>query len=139
MQKNAKLIVIKDAAQLLRVVASMLEEATPTLSDAQLILPLLLASGRRTSALLNGRSTFLPLPEAHYCLFGGQLKKKGAAVAYRIPLLVPYELFDRGLRALRAKQGEAQVSNAEASRKYQGNLGRAGLPCRRLTFPKRNH
>ena len=52
------------------------------------------------------------MPHAHRALFEGQLKKKGRAEAYEIPLLVPFALFDRGLRALREKQAlEAVLSD----------------------------
>ena len=46
-------------------------------------------SGRRFAELVNGRSTFAPAPHEHYTAFSGQLKKRGAQAAYRIPLLVP--------------------------------------------------
>lgn len=124
LRKNETLLVVDDAPGLLQTAMAMLEASSPADSDAKLLLPLLLVSGRRSSELTNGCSSFLPLPDEFSCMFSGQLKKKGSATMYRIPLLVPYDLFNRGLSALRTKQGHAQASNQAASRRYQGNMQR---------------
>ena len=62
-------------------------------------------------------------------VFSGQLKKRGAQVAYRIPLLVPYSTFAKGLLALRQRQARsgkdaAVLTNAQATARYQKNVQR---------------
>ena len=133
--KNERVLVIADAAALLRSVERLLESASPRDSYARLLLPLLLASGRRTSEIANGRSRFTPLPHAHGCVFEGQLKKRAEAAPYAIPLLVPFDTFERGLRALRTKQGGGvmDLSEEEVIHRYAANLKRdmgalEGLP-----------
>ena len=124
--KNETLIVVSDPAALLRGAAASLECATPKDSFGHLILPLLIVSGRRLTEICNGRSTFTPMPNTHRVLFDGQLKKKGRAVPYEIPLLVPFALFERGLRALREKQGVqvCERTNEQVKNLYQGNVQR---------------
>ena len=126
LRKNEEMIVVSDAEALLRAAATALERASPKHSFGRLILPLLLVSGRRLTEICNGRSVFTPVPHMHRALFEGQLKKKGRAEAYEIPLLVPFALFDRGLRALREKQGVqiCEHSNAKVKSLYQGNVQR---------------
>ena len=127
-RKNERVLVIADAAPLLRLVERLLESASPRDSYARLVLPLLLVSGRRSSEITNGRSSFTPLPHAHGCMFAGQLKKKKAAPAtpYPIPLLVPFATFARGLNVLRDKQGTdvAMMSNSAVCDRYASNLKR---------------
>lgn len=125
-KKNESLIRI-DAPTLLRVVTTLLEDASPTTSFAKLILPLLVASGRRLTEICNGRSTFTAVDDTEYaCIFDGQLKKRGKATPYRIPLLVPFPAFTKALRALRTKQGAIQeLTNAQVKNRYQGNTQNA--------------
>ena len=122
--KNERLIVVPDTRALLEGVAEALRTASPAHSYARLILPLLLASGRRLTEITNRASTFTPLPHAHHCVFDGQLKKKGRAAPYTIPLLVPYELFRHALSALREKQSAEPLTNAQAKARYQSNTAR---------------
>lgn len=126
--KNETLLVVPHATALLDAALMMLEAATPRHSYARLILPLLLVSGRRLAEITNGRSAFTALlndqPNEHTCIFDGQLKKKGVAAPYSIPLLVPFRAFANGLRALREKQGGELLSNMQAKNRYQGNLQR---------------
>ena len=122
--KNESLLVVPDAAALLGAAAAALQAATPRDSYATLLLPLLLVSGRRLSEIANGRSTFTQLPHEHTCMFDGQLKKKGTAKPYVIPILVPFRLFANGLRVLREKQRGETLTNAQAKNRYQGNLQR---------------
>ena len=122
--KNESLLVVPDAAALLGAAAAALQAATPRDSYATVLLPLLLVSGRRLSEIANGRSTFTPLPHEHTCMFDGQLKKKGTAKPYVIPILVPFRLFANGLRVLREKQRGESLTNAQAKNRYQGNLQR---------------
>jgi hypothetical protein len=126
LRKHERLIVVSDATQLLQTARQMLESASPAHSIARLALPLLLVSGRRETELLNGRSTFLPMPREHAACFDGQLKKRGAGEAFEIPLLVPYSTFANGLRALREKQGAqiATLDDKQVSALYNANLRR---------------
>lgn len=130
--KNESLIHIMDAAVLLHIAIKWLEKATPYCSDAQLVLPLLLVSGRRSSELCNGKSKFFPSALGPtYCVFDGQLKKKsdGAVLPYTIPLLVDYSLFKRGLDAWLDKHGvrDASHSNRVVAARYSANLRRDRL------------
>ena len=95
----------------------------------QLVIACLLAAcGRRTTELLNPRSSFAPVAGfARGCLFEGQLKTRGRArAAYKIPLLVPYATFRAALDRIRAWQGEdaAALTNTQLSVRYQGGLSR---------------
>ena len=127
--KNDALLVVPEFAKLLATATAMMETATPDDAFPRLILPLLLVSGRRFAELVNGRSTFAPAPHEHYAAFSGQLKKRGAQAAYRIPLLVPYATFAKGLLALRQRQARSRTSaaaltNAQATARYQANVQR---------------
>ena len=55
-------------------------------------------------------------------MFGGQLKKRGTAVPFKIPLLCPYDVFAHGLGALRAKQRGARLTPAACSARYHSAL-----------------
>ena len=92
------------------------------------IAALLFASGRRTAEVLNGRSSFDPLPGfARGCLFRGQLKTTPVmgGVALAIPLLVDYGAFRRGLQVLRRWQGNvSHLSNKAVSTRFQPGLSR---------------
>ena len=126
LRKNEAMIVVPDALALLRAATAALERASPDDSFGHLIVRLLLVSGRRLTEITNGRSTFTPVPHTHRALFHGQLKKRGRAEAYEIPLLVPFAVFDHGLCALRAKQG-AQIrekTNEQIKNLYQSNVQR---------------
>jgi integrase len=124
--KNDHLITF-DLPKMLGTCTAKLETAAPEQTFARLILPLLAVSGRRLGEIVNGRSTFAPMPHPHYTLFAGQLKKRSAQPPYVIPLLVPYETFAKGLRALRQKQGDAiaNLTTAQATHRYQPNAQRA--------------
>ena len=89
---------------------------------------LLFASGRRTTEMLNGQSSFASLGKyEHGCYFGGQLKarRKVRQMRYKIPLLVPFAQFEKGLAFLRAWQGDvSMLTNKQVSSRYQPNLQR---------------
>ena len=123
--KNETLIVVPDASKLLKTATAWLEAATPRCSDAKLVLPLLLVSGRREAEICNGKSIFSPSPlGSTYALFQGQLKTKSEApAAYTIPLLCDYAVFKTGLEAWRAKHSEV-LTNVESKRKYESSLRR---------------
>ena len=132
-KKNDLLISIDQPLELYWEIYYMLENAKPKNSYAKLIL-LAFASGRRDAELLNQRSTFQPIAgREYYCMFDGQLKKKDKAKPYVIPLLVPYEIFKRGIDAVREKQASLDLkrkrgqsttgmTNEEIHGRYQGRL-----------------
>lgn len=102
----------------------------------EVALALLLASGRRTVEVLNGRSSFEALAGTKYgCVFTGQVKapRERRVSGFKIPLLVPFSLFDEGLAYLQEwqktnqKGGMAKVSalsNREISVRYQSSLSK---------------
>eukprot|EP00966_Prymnesium_polylepis_P085482 1979136-Prymnesium_polylepis.3 len=104
--KSDRVLVIPDFPNLLKTVEGLLATASPTDTNGALIIPLLIASGRRLSEICSPRSTFSATDHPCACRFGGQLKRKGAdaGASYVIPLLVPYSLFAKGLAAFRTKQ-----------------------------------
>ena len=128
LKKNETLIVITDAEHLLKIAIQHLHSASPSSSDATLILPLLLVSGRRTAEICNGKSVFTPSDIGPtYCTFDGQLKTKSEVVQpYVIPLLVDFSLFKRGLDVWFQKHGmrDATKSNIDAAAIYSSNIGR---------------
>ena len=133
-KKNDLLISIDHPLELYWEIYYMLENAKSKNSYAKLILPLAFASGRRDAELLNQKSTFTKISgHEYYCMFDGQLKKKDKAKPYVIPLLVPYEIFKRGIDAVREKQASldlkrkrgqstTDMTNEEIHGRYQGRL-----------------
>lgn len=132
-----KVIVIPDSRKMHRHAGNVLARPTEW-NIHEVIAALCFASGRRTTELLNGHSVFTPLEHvhAHACVFQGQLKTAQHVneMPYKIPLLVPYEDFDRGLRTVRAWQSSADtvdplaeikaLTNKQVSNRYQPNLQR---------------
>ena len=124
-RRNARVRVLDGDALLSacrRVLASPAEHG-----PYDVALALLAVSGRRSAEILNGRSTFARVPGCkHAARFAGQLKTRGDAAPYRIPLLVPYAAFAAGLRWLRAEQKRdvATLSAAAVSRRYQSELSK---------------
>lgn len=133
MRKNETPMVIKDGAKTLAAIAGVLSNPADRTIPA-LIVSLCFVSGRRTSEIANGRSVFRPLgkkeEQQNGCEFKGQLKnERKRDTFYPIPLLVPYPLFARGLKALRERQGDVTgLTNSEVSKRYQGNLDMALRP-----------
>ena len=128
--KNEAVITVPNAATVLKRVEEILESAETVGSTAVLAVCLLIASGRRTAEILNGRSRFEAVDGApRAARFEGQAKKRGDACVYTIPLLVPYRTFIRALDALRTLQGGAVFSNRDASREYSQPLRRELLRC----------
>ena len=128
LNKNNTLILIPDAAALLKSAIRWLEIVSIRSSDAQIVLPLLLVSGRRESEICNGNSLFNPSDLGPtYCVFSGQLKTKSEIDRpFTIPLLIDYSLFVRGLNIWRQKKGsvDSLKTNANVCAKYSANLRR---------------
>lgn len=129
--KNEAVITVPNAAAVLKRVEEILESAETVGSTAVLAVCLLIASGRRTAEIVNGRSRFEAVDGApRAARFEGQAKKRGdGACVYTIPLLVPYRTFARALEVLRTLQGCAVFSNRDASREYSMPLKRELLRC----------
>ena len=90
-----------------------------------LLCALAVVSGRRSTELLNGRSTFIAVPhKPTLALFEGQLKTKSDTPRpYVIPLCCNFDTFSRGLHALRVIQhrdgGVAHLTSTEVSDRYR--------------------
>lgn len=131
--KNETVIVVQNAGRVLKRIEEMLESAPMIKSTAVLAIALLIVSGRRTSEILNGRSTFEPIPgDERSTRFTGQLKKRGEGHSYTIPLLVPYVTFARGMEELRRRQGgKVEMTNREVSKEYSMPIKRELQRCER--------
>ena len=147
--KSDRVLVIPAFPELLKTVEGLLDTASPTDTNARLIIPLLIASGRRLSEICSTRSTFSPTDHPYACRFGGQLKRKGAdsGASYIIPLLVPYLVFAKGLAAFRSKQFSVTadkrcaktavdtLTNAQLKTRYQWPLQFALEANRVISLP----
>ena len=96
------------------------------------IASLLLATGRRTAELLNGRSHFEEWPaHTNACLFCGQLKASARVrdgMRYAIPLLAPHSDVEEAIEVVQEWQGgkeEAEkLTNKQVSVRYQPAMHR---------------
>ena len=151
--KNKSVHRISDAPATLKTAESLLNNANSKAAFHKLQLPLLLVTGRRFAEIMNGRSKFTPIEDQPLpcSLYRGQLKRKRGDESemedsdnedngydweddstYQIPLLVPFDTFEKGWKALREKQeiqnkkhgGVAtnKLTNKQVSKKYQKNL-----------------
>lgn len=106
---------------------------------AELTVPLLLATGRRTVEIMNGVSTFAPVEgEKYHCTFDGQRKKRDAK-PYIIPLLVPYDVVRHAIDVLRTKQKHARLTERQSKDRYQSSLRKGLLKMiaqERLALPR---
>jgi integrase len=123
-EKTSMLICIPNGDMVVQEAAEMLFNAK-RYTIKQLAIPLLLVSGRRSAEVLNMRSLFARREDSQFhALFSGQLKKKGKAEDYVIPLLVSFDIFAYGLAVLRDKQAAenvpaAQLSDEDVHSRYQ--------------------
>ncbi len=129
--KNESIRIIEDGAAMLKLCANYIKLAAsdlePSLSVPKLAVCLLLVSGRRTSEILNGKSSFSPGSTPMSVLFDGQLKKnrvgeEGADASFEIPVLLEADVFIKAFERLRALQGYAVLSNEQVNSKYAANL-----------------
>jgi hypothetical protein len=124
-EKNTNVVTVAAGQSLLAHLTLILENATEASDIAVLLCALAVVSGRRSTELLNGRSTFQAIPEKPtLALFEGQLKTKSDTPRpYVIPLCCNFDTFSRGLHALRAIQhhdgGVAHLTNTEVSDRYR--------------------
>jgi hypothetical protein len=127
-RKQESLLHVHHAGEWLQYAVALANESAVEMSFARLSLPLLLLTGRRTTEILNGKSTFAPTPRPTTCLFTGAIKKRGAASPpFEIPLLCEYEVLARALHVLRAKQGGEQLEPAACNNRYHRRLNGVGL------------
>ena len=129
-EKNVSTVTVEAPSALLRQMVAHLE-APDAVSTIQLVIALLFVSGRRSTELLNQRSTFRAIPERPFhCIFVGQLKKHTAEEckdAFMIPLLCRCDVFLAALTAFRAtpKQRailEGAYSNKQVAKVYTSQL-----------------
>lgn len=122
-----KTIKVPDAHRLLAHTEEVLQ-APHEVPIYEVVAALLFASGRRTTEVLNGRSSFEAIKGyPHGCYFSGQLKarRKVRQMRYKIPLLVAFPLFQKALAFVRAWQGDVtDLTNKQVSSRYQPNLQR---------------
>eukprot|EP00966_Prymnesium_polylepis_P242407 5605874-Prymnesium_polylepis.2 len=111
------------ADQLLQLAQTTLENASVNNTYVELCCSLAIVSGRRSTELLNQRSSFSQNGK-WTCWFEGQLKKPpGAPNAYSIPLLVKPATFINAMAILRQKQGQiGDLTNEEVSALYNGSF-----------------
>lgn len=90
----------------------------------EVVLCMLLASGRRTTEILNGRSKFTATADDSWVTFEGQLKCRGPRESYVIPLAVSTDSFLKSLESLRRRQGDRvrSMTNEQISSRYQSGL-----------------
>jgi len=118
-----------------RVVATvdlLLDEAKAVLDSPNkadmltLIAAVMVVTGRRTAEITNGHSTFTEVPgQDHHAQFTGQLKARGKAKPYTIPILVPFETLAKGFAAMQLMQQNEKLPNDKAKEKYQSILSKA--------------
>ena len=130
-RKNECIIVIPDAVALLKTLEQRLLSSQAHDYNPRLILPLLLASGRRLTEICSPRSVFDPVEgKPYYCTFKGALKKKGTNDSGTIPLLVRFDSFAKGLAALRAKQLDTTSEDGRRAGKSVSELTNAQIKTR---------
>lgn len=125
LRKQETLVHIHHADSWLAHTIQLARSAHVSMDYAQLILPLLLLSGRRTGEIANGSSEFMPTWRATTCVFSGQLKKRGASAPYEIPLLCDYGTFMHALGVLRAKQCYETLDTVACNARYAVALNSA--------------
>ena len=86
---------------------------------------LALASGRRSSEIMSGASTFALVTGKQAVLFDGQLKKVTAKEAYVVPLLCDAEVFLRAYEHLRDLQGRVVLTPLQTNTRYKTGLAAA--------------
>ena len=124
--RNERVVTISDAEKMLKRARELLATAKTTDTFAKLVLPLALVTGRRMSELLGGHARFDKTDDPHFVMFSGQVKKRGKAAPYKIPILCDVDTLHHAYSVLRQKQAEKGVTTLltpnEVKRKYHGQL-----------------
>jgi hypothetical protein len=127
---RAKALILKQqvinvyaAGNWLQHVISMVLSSTTECSFPYIAIPLLILSGRRSTEIMNGKSSFAPSSlSTTTSLFTGQIKRRGKDMAYEIPLLCDYDVFAYGISILRAKQRGETLESAACNNRYHKML-----------------
>lgn len=122
LKKQDALLHVEPAGQWLEHAITLARLSTVDMSTERLAIPLLLLSGRRTSEILNGKSTFSATTRPTVCVFTGALKKRGVDATAEIPLLCDFETFRFALSILREKQGGLQLEPVACNNEYHRRL-----------------
>jgi hypothetical protein len=125
--KQESLVHVDNAGKWLKYAIELARSSSMEMSFARLALPILLLTGRRTTEILNGKSTFTPTARPNTCLFKGAIKKRGASFAFEIPLLCDFAVVDHALRVLRMKQEGVELDAATCINRYHARLSRDEL------------
>ena len=121
--KQESLLHVYKAGDWLQYAVYLAQTSTKEMSFPRLALPLLLLSGRRTTEILNGKSSFLPLPsQTTTTFFIGQIKNRGNDQNYAIPILCEYNVFAYAMSVLRSKQDGEILDSANCNNRYQSML-----------------
>ena len=124
--RNERVVTISDAEKMLKRARELLATAKTTDTFAKIVLPLALCTGRRMSELLGGHARFDRTDDPHFVIFSGQVKKRGKAAPYKIPILCDVDTLHHSLCVLQKKQAEKGVTTLltpnEVKRKYHGQL-----------------
>jgi hypothetical protein len=123
LKKQESLLRVSNARQWLEHAILLARQSSVEMTAERLALPILLLCGRRTTEVLNGRSTFIPTVRATTCVFVGALKKRGNETApVEIPLLCDFATFDHALRTLRQQQEHRQFESVACNNLYHRRL-----------------
>tara|TARA_B110000858_G_scaffold97282_1_gene111950 strand:+ start:1012 stop:2139 length:1128 start_codon:yes stop_codon:yes gene_type:complete len=130
--QNQNVKIIPDGADLIQGMKNYMQLSIDSnefvkISEPRLAVCLLLMSGRRSSEILNGKSTFTRGSTPMSVIFDGQLKKNRAGqeeedLSYEIPLLCTAHLFLAAFDALRKVQNNVKRENKAVNAKYSTNL-----------------
>lgn len=130
--KNENCKILLESRKALESVVSYLTLAgnasgqSESISENKLAVCLLFVTGRRTSEILNGESTFKKGPTDMSLTFTGQLKKnlvgEEKEESYEIPILCTADIFLKAFSVLREKQNNVKRDNAAVNSKYASNL-----------------
>ena len=123
-KSNMNPYLVEETDKLLFEMEESMRNAKPTDSWGGLAIPILLATGRRTAEIMDGKSQFQPIEgEPYHGVFTGQ-KKTRDPKPFIIPILVPFPVLANAMNVLRSKQGHVQLTSKESKNKYQSTLGK---------------
>ena len=145
LEKNSEVIVVEEPLVLHQKMLRHLEEYAKV-PHIQLIIALMFVSGRRSTEILNQRSTFDAVDGFPYhCHFVGQLKKhstKPCDEVFMIPLLCEFALFSRALDHFRQTDRQRVVRDQRDTNKQVAKVYTSQLHYgqkRHLPFLKKMH
>ena len=135
-KKNSRVTHINDATMLYEQMKKIMDEEKK--SVVRLAISLMFFSGRRSTEILNLRSTFEKIENMPFhCTFTGQLKKhdpEGSNDRYTIPLICDVDTFMKAVARLRSmrsqkaiaahrqREGEHTYTNKQIAKKYSSQM-----------------